>query len=99
MHEALTPDEVATELRVSPSTIYRLIRQRRLAAIRVGRTYRLDRSDVDTYRRFNNTRDEVRREAFAHVLAIADRQPELSSNDVLDELEALDTQHRATRTR
>lgn len=99
MYDVLTPDEVATELRVSPSTIYRLIRQRRLAATRVGRTYRLDRSDVDTYRRFNNTREEVRREAFAQVLAIADRQPGLSSDDVLDELERLDERHRATRTR
>lgn len=99
MHDVLTPDEVATELRVSPATVYRLIRQRRLAAIRVGRAYRLDRSDVDTFRRFNNTRDEVRREAFARVLSIAERQPGLSSDDVLDELEAMDERRRSAHPR
>jgi excisionase family DNA binding protein len=45
----LTVGEVAATMRVSAMTVYRLIKSRQLAAIRVGKNYRIRESDVDKY--------------------------------------------------
>jgi excisionase family DNA binding protein len=45
----LTVNEVADLLRVSRMTVYRLIKQGDMAAIRVGRGYRLREEDVHSY--------------------------------------------------
>lgn len=45
----LTVGEVATLMRVSNMTVYRLIKAGQLSAIRVGKNYRIRRSDVDRY--------------------------------------------------
>lgn len=45
----LTRTEVQEILRVSQSKIYRLIREKRIPSIRVGKTYRIRRSDLDEY--------------------------------------------------
>jgi excisionase family DNA binding protein len=42
----LTPAECARELRVSSATIYRLLEQRRIQAVKVGAQYRISRKDV-----------------------------------------------------
>jgi len=45
----LTVGEVATMMRVSNMTVYRLIKSGQLAAIRVGKNYRLRRRDIEHY--------------------------------------------------
>jgi excisionase family DNA binding protein len=45
----LTVAEVANMMRVSNMTIYRLIKSGQLSAIRVGKNYRIRRTDVDRY--------------------------------------------------
>ena len=45
----LTVGEVAATMRVSNMTIYRLIKSGQLAAIRVGKNYRIRESDVDVF--------------------------------------------------
>ncbi len=45
----LTVGEVAGTMRVSNMTIYRLIKSGQLAAVRVGKNYRIRESDVDRY--------------------------------------------------
>lgn len=45
----LTVSEVASMIRVSNMTVYRLIKSGQLAAIRVGKNYRLRESDVSNY--------------------------------------------------
>ena len=45
----LTVGEVAGVMRVSNMTVYRLIKSGQLAAIRVGKNYRIRRSDIDRY--------------------------------------------------
>lgn len=47
--QLLTADEVADMLRVSTMTVYRLIRRGELPAVRVGRSYRVRRPDLDGY--------------------------------------------------
>ncbi len=45
----LTVQEVADLMRVSSMTIYRLIKAGELPAVRVGRSFRVRDTDVDTY--------------------------------------------------
>ena len=45
----LTVGEVAALMRVSSMTVYRLIKSGSLAAIRVGKNYRIFESDVNNY--------------------------------------------------
>jgi excisionase family DNA binding protein len=45
----LTVVEVAALMRVSNMTVYRLIKSGHLAAIRVGKNYRIRESDVNLY--------------------------------------------------
>jgi excisionase family DNA binding protein len=45
----LTVGEVAKIVRVSNMTVYRLIKSGQLAAIRVGKNYRLRQSDIEHY--------------------------------------------------
>jgi excisionase family DNA binding protein len=45
----LTVGEVAQIMRVSNMTVYRLIKSGQLSAVRVGKNYRIRRSDVNKY--------------------------------------------------
>ncbi len=45
----VTVAEVAGQLRVSNMTVYRLIQSGQLAAVRVGRSYRIREADIDRY--------------------------------------------------
>lgn len=45
----LTVAEVADLMRVSTMTVYRLIKAGDLAAVRVGRSYRIPEGEVDRY--------------------------------------------------
>lgn len=45
----LTVAEVAGQLRVSNMTVYRLVQSGDLAAVRVGRSYRIREDDVDRF--------------------------------------------------
>lgn len=45
----LTVAEVASLMRVSNMTVYRLIKSGQLAALKVGKNYRIRESDIDRY--------------------------------------------------
>lgn len=45
----LTTEEVLAYLRITPRTIYRLIRSGELPAMRIGRQWRFRRSDLDAW--------------------------------------------------
>jgi excisionase family DNA binding protein len=45
----VTVAELASELRVSNMTVYRLVQSGQLPAVRVGRSYRIRATDVDRY--------------------------------------------------
>jgi len=47
----LTIAEVAAMMRVSKMTVYRLVHSEELAAVRVGRSFRVAEKDVDDYLR------------------------------------------------
>ena len=45
----LTTEEVLAYLRITPRTIYRLIRSGELPALRIGRQWRFRRADLDAW--------------------------------------------------
>lgn len=47
----LTVAEVAAVLRVSKMTVYRMVHNGELPAVRFGRSFRVDRADVDEFLR------------------------------------------------
>jgi len=47
--DLMTVREVAEMMRVSNMTVYRLIKAGQLSAIRVGKNYRIRRSDIERY--------------------------------------------------
>jgi excisionase family DNA binding protein len=48
-NKLLTVNEVASILRVSNMTVYRLVKGGQIPAIRVGKNYRIKESDVNKY--------------------------------------------------
>jgi excisionase family DNA binding protein len=54
----LTVGEVAATMRVSNMTVYRLIKSGQLAAIRVGKNYRIRESEIDRYLSERSVRTE-----------------------------------------
>ncbi len=61
----LTPEQAAEYLQVSRSTVYRCIRDGRLVAARVGRSYRIARLSLDQLLWQSRTRDDVQLRAYS----------------------------------
>jgi excisionase family DNA binding protein len=53
--QLLTPQEVADELQLNLLTIYRYIKDKKILAIRFGRTYRIRITDLDSFIESNKT--------------------------------------------
>ena len=66
----MTIEEVAEYLRFHPSTVYRLVRQRALPAVKVGKQWRISRELLEEWLRANtigeskNPGADVRRASF-----------------------------------
>jgi excisionase family DNA binding protein len=95
MREIMTPEQVADYLQLNTDTIYRLIREKKLAATQIGRAYRIPREDVETFLKAHSTRPAVREALFRRFMAIAEQNPGVSSDDVLEELEQEDRERKA----
>jgi putative molybdopterin biosynthesis protein len=59
MDELLTVTEIAQLLRVSDRVVRSLIKDGDLVAVKIGREYRVKRSDVDRYLTKQSTSDEA----------------------------------------
>ena len=101
MREVMTPEQVADYLQLNKDTVYRLIRSHKLAASKIGRAYRIPKEDVDSFLVANSSRPRVREAMFKRVAEIGERNakryPKLSSDDVLEELEAMDVERKRAR--
>lgn len=94
MRDFMTPEQVAEYLQLNTDTVYRLIRENRLAASQIGRAYRIHREDLENFLLANSNRSQVRQALFDRVLTIAHSNPSLNSDEVLDELEQLDLERK-----
>jgi excisionase family DNA binding protein len=52
----LTPNEVAKKLQLNPITIYGYIRSKKIIAIKIGRNYRIERNDFESFIESNKLR-------------------------------------------
>jgi excisionase family DNA binding protein len=102
MREIMTPEQVAEYLQLNTDTVYRLIRGKQLAASKIGRTYRIPKEDVETFLLSHSTRSQVRDALIKRVAEIGERNavrfPGLTSDQVLEELEAYDAERRQSRS-
>src|SRR3989304_8761505 len=98
MKEIMTPEQVADYLQFNKDTFYRLIRQKKLAATRIGRNYRVPKEDLELFLLANSTRDVVRQTLFRRVLEIGERNVGISSDEGLDELERSEKPRGARRS-
>lgn len=57
--DILTPDQAASYLQVNRETIYRYIREGKLVASRLGRSYRIPRRSLDLLLITNRTRPDI----------------------------------------
>lgn len=57
--DVMTPEQAAAYLQLNRETVYRYIRQGKLIASRFGRSYRIQRRNVDLLLRENSTRPDV----------------------------------------
>jgi excisionase family DNA binding protein len=57
--EIMTPEQAADYLQVNRETIYRYIRQGRLRASRIGRTYRIPRQGIEHLLWTTRTRPDI----------------------------------------
>lgn len=80
--EILTPEQVADYLQVRKDTVYRYIRTGKLAAVRLGRSYRVPRESIDLFLLANSTRTDVRDALFQRVLEIAGKNRGAPVQDV-----------------
>jgi excisionase family DNA binding protein len=98
MREIMTPEQVAEYLQLNTDTVYRLIRGKQLAASKIGRTYRIPREDVETFLLSRSTRSQIREALIRQVAEVGERTaarcPGLTSDHVLEELEAYDDERR-----
>jgi excisionase family DNA binding protein len=94
LREIMTPEQVAEYLQVGTDTIYRLIRRHQLAATRVGRSYRIPRQDLETFLLAQSTRPAVRDALFARLDDVAERNPDVDGDVLLEELEREDAERR-----
>lgn len=67
--DVMTSEQVADYLKIDNNTVDRLIRDRELAATRVGSAYRITREDLEAFMQANSTRPEVRHALFERALS------------------------------
>lgn len=88
MRDIMTPEQVADYLQLNTDTVYRLIRDGQMAAIRIGRSYRIPREDLESFMQANSTRPQVRAALFRRVREVGERNPNLDSDVLLEQLES-----------
>ena len=101
MRDVMTPEQVADYLQLNTDTVYRLIRDHQLAASKIGRAYRIPKEDVETFLLSHSSRPQVRDALTKRVAEIGERNaaryPGLTSDQVLEELEAQDAERRRSQ--
>lgn len=90
----MTPEQVAEYLQLTTDTVYRLIRQRRLAATRIGRSYRIQAMHLKDFLLANSTWDQVRAASFQRMMAAGKRNPDMDGDTLPEGVARLDEEQR-----
>jgi len=63
--DVLTPQEVAEYLQLTPDTVYRYIREGKLVASKLGRTYRIPKENVELFLLVTSTAGDAQMRSFS----------------------------------
>ena len=82
LREIMTPEQVADYLQLNKDTVYRYIREGKIAASRLGRSYRILKGDIDVFLMATSTGKEAREALFKLVEAPADWNRQIATEEV-----------------
>jgi excisionase family DNA binding protein len=68
--DVLTPQEVAEYLQLTPDTVYRYIREGKLAASKLGRQYRIPKENVQLFLQATSVAGSARMRTFSRQQAM-----------------------------
>ena len=80
--EIMTPEQVADYLQLNKDTVYRYIREGKLVASRLGRSYRVTKSNVDLFLLATSTSPIAREALFNRLERLAERNKEIPFEEV-----------------
>jgi len=78
----MTPEQVADYLQLNKDTVYRYIREGKISASRLGRSYRILKKEIDIFLMATSTGPEARESLFKLVEAPAYRNKQIDSAEV-----------------
>ena len=82
LREIMTPEQVADYLQLNKDTVYRYIREGKITASRLGRSYRILKNDIDMFLMATSTGKESRDALFKLVEMPAGRNKQIVSGEV-----------------
>jgi len=82
LREIMTPEQVADYLQLNKDTVYRYIREGKISASRLGRSYRILKKEIDIFLMATSTGPEARESLFKLVEAPAYRNKQIDSAEV-----------------
>jgi excisionase family DNA binding protein len=80
--EIMTPEQVAEYLQLNKETVYRYIREGKLVASRLGRSYRIPKANVDLFLLATSTSQAARVALFDRLESVAERNRGISTEEV-----------------
>jgi len=86
--EILTPEQVAGYLQLNKDTVYRYIREGKLIASRLGRSYRIKKDNLDLFLLATSTGAVDSQALFNKWMKAAERNRDIPYADVLKDVEA-----------
>jgi len=82
IREIMTPEQVADYLQLNKETVYRYIREGKLVASRLGRSYRIPKANVDLLLLATSTGQSAREALFDRLESAAGRNRGISAEEV-----------------
>lgn len=80
--EIMTPEQVADYLQLNKETVYRYIREGKLVASRLGRSYRIPRANVDLFLLATSTSRADRLTLSRRLESVAERNKAIPADEV-----------------
>jgi len=80
--EIMTPEQVADYLQLSKETVYRYIREGKLIASRLGRSYRITDENVELFLLATSTSRTAREALFNRWEGVAERNKDIPLDEV-----------------
>jgi len=80
--EIMTPEQVADYLQLNKDTVYRYIREGKLVASKLGRSYRIPKENVDLFLLATSTSQQAREALFSRLEKVGERNIEIPFEEV-----------------